>query len=419
MRGKAASKEFAAATKCYFHPVSVVVDADVVCSVVFVLQGFEIVLLDLGNIPDDLLLSMMAIFRLTVLGPALTERQSCSLWCKYRGRSRALFAVTLVFLCLSFIAVALRCFVRLRLVKAFGWDDGLMVLAMLFDIWFATCGLAGAVAGFGKRFDQFNTRADVQTALLWWWLGQSAYVWVVATARISIAMLLLRLTGRRRESAVLYIVIGLTSTVGLAFWLILMLQCHPVSEFWERTGGGHCIDTNYVLDIAYLYSATACLCDFTLGLFPIYLLKDLHMSRRSKWAIAIVLSMGCVAGAAVAVRIPYLPNYKDPDFLYATTGIAISSNIEAGLGITAGSLITLRPLMRWLRCVCHRVFNKARGVSRGIRLCSSNRTQRSPVKQKHNSPKHWRSDIESAMPVPMPLSHPSQTEEPQFGAGAM
>jgi cation-transporting ATPase 13A1 len=36
------------------------------------------------------------------------------------GRSRALFAVTIVFLGLSFIAVVLRCFVQLRLVKAFG-----------------------------------------------------------------------------------------------------------------------------------------------------------------------------------------------------------------------------------------------------------------------------------------------------------
>ncbi|KAF4154112.1 hypothetical protein CNMCM8927_001751 [Aspergillus lentulus] len=271
----------------------------------------------------------------------------------------------MVFLCLSFTAVALRCFVRLRLVKAFGWDDGLMVLAMLFNIWFAICGLAGSVAGIGKRFDQFDSVEDAHTALLheqWWWLGQSAYVWVVATARISIAMLLLRLTAQRRESVVMYSVIGLTATVGLAFWLILTLQCDPVREFWQRTGRGHCIDTQYVLDIAYLYSATACLCDFTLGLFPVYLLRHLHTSRRTKWAIRVILSMGCIAGAAVAARIPYLPDYKHPDFLYATTGIAISSNIEAGLGIMAGSLITLRPLMRWLRDVSHRGIQHFRDI---------------------------------------------------------
>jgi hypothetical protein len=140
-----------------------------------------------------------------------------------------------------------------------------------------------------------------------WWLGQCAYVWVVATARISIAMLLLRLSVQRRSSADMYMVIGLTATVGLAFCFVLTLQCHPVSEFWQRTGNGHCINTQYVVDVAYLYSATACLCDFTLGLFPIYLLKDLHMSRRTKYGIAIVLSMGCmyVGGPKTNLHRPY------------------------------------------------------------------------------------------------------------------
>ncbi|KAF7121831.1 hypothetical protein CNMCM5793_009384 [Aspergillus hiratsukae] len=330
-----------------------------------------------------------------------------------QGRSIVAFTVSLVFLCLSFIAVALRCFVRLRVVKAFGWDDRLMVLAMVFNIWFSICAIAGAFAGIGQRFDQFDSVADVQTALLWWWLGQCAYVWVVTSARISIAMLLLRLTVQRRSSAVVYTVMGLTATVGLAFWLVLTLQWDPVREFWERTGKGHCIDGRFVVDVTYLYSATACLCDFTLGLFPIYLIKDLQMSRRTKCAVAIILGMGCLAGAAVAARIPYLPDYKDPDFLYATIGIGISSNVEAGLGIIAGSLVTLRPLMRWLGYVSHSVSNAVRGVT-----LSSNRTQSSSAKQKHTVHKeHGPSDIESAMP--MAVSCPSQTEEAQFGAGAI
>ncbi|KAH1766861.1 hypothetical protein V6000_008564 [Aspergillus fumigatus] len=321
----------------------------------------------------------------------------------------------MVFLCLSFIAVALRCFVRLRLVKAFGWDDGLMVLAMLLNIWFSICILAGSVAGFGKRFSQFDSLEDTQTALLWWWLAQIAYVCTVATARISIAMLLLRLTVRRRQSAVLYMVIGLTSTVGLAFLLILTLQCSPVRDFWQQTDRSHCIDAKYVVDIAYLYSATACLCDFTLGLFPVYLVKDLHMSWRTKWAIRGILSMGCLAGAAVVVRFPYLRNYNHPDFLYATAGIAITSNIEAGLGIMAGGLITLRPLMRWLRDVSQKVSSAAKGVA-----SSSNRTQTSSsVEQKHPSPIQGLPDIEAPDIEAAMSSHPSLTEEPRLAAGAI
>jgi len=42
----------------------------------------------------------------------------------------------------------------------------------------------------------------------------------------------------------------------------------------------------------------------------------------------------------------YVMDFRNPDFLWATVDIAIWSDIEQGLAITAGSLATLRPLWR-------------------------------------------------------------------------
>jgi hypothetical protein len=52
------------------------------------------------------------------------------------------------------------------------------------------------------------------------------------------------------------------------------------------------------------------------------------------------------ASIAVTVRLAYVMQFKDPDFLWATVDVAIWSDIEQGLAITAGSLATLRPLYR-------------------------------------------------------------------------
>jgi cation-transporting ATPase 13A1 len=49
---------------------------------------------------------------------------------QFKGRSLSIFTVTTIFFAFSFIAVCLRIYVRLRLVKAFKWDDGLMVMAV-------------------------------------------------------------------------------------------------------------------------------------------------------------------------------------------------------------------------------------------------------------------------------------------------
>jgi hypothetical protein len=47
------------------------------------------------------------------------------------GRSLAIFIVSIVMMSLSVITVSLRTFVRLNIIRAFGWDDALMVAALV------------------------------------------------------------------------------------------------------------------------------------------------------------------------------------------------------------------------------------------------------------------------------------------------
>lgn len=129
----------------------------------------------------------------------------------------------------------------------------------------------------------------------WWWLGQSSYVYTCVAAKAAIAMALFRLTISRLHRSILWGIIGISVLVGLAFWLILTLQCQPVSYFWRRfTATGTCIDVRYVLGVAYLYSVTAVICDFILALLPIVLVSKLQMNFRTKAALAVILGMGCM-----------------------------------------------------------------------------------------------------------------------------
>lgn len=95
----------------------------------------------------------------------------------------------------------------------------------------------------------------------------------------------------------LWTVIGVTIVVGLVFWFVLTLQCKPVSYFWNRLSPGAkgtCLDVDTIIGIAYLYSVTATLCDFVLGLLPISLVWKLQMTRKTKIALAAILSLGCM-----------------------------------------------------------------------------------------------------------------------------
>ncbi|KAL5046597.1 hypothetical protein BDW71DRAFT_214616 [Aspergillus fruticulosus] len=268
-------------------------------------------------------------------------------------REIAVRTVAAVFLCIAAIAVTLRCYVRGWLIKGFGWDDWGMVVAMGFYIMFCACMIGGTIYGTGHRFAVLEPQNRV-TAMRFWWLCEIAYCFASVGCKISVCIFLMRITIKRIHLWILYIVMALTVITGLVFMFIMLLQCKPLEYFWTRTAldpaiEGHCIDIQIVIAMTYVYSAFAALCDFTVGILPIFLVSKLQMRRKTKLAVVGILSMACIASSAVIVRIPFVKTFADPDFLYATIEIAIWSNIEVGLGITAGSLATLRPLLRkWM-----------------------------------------------------------------------
>lgn len=51
---------------------------------------------------------------------------------------------------MAWIAVILRLYVRLFIVKAFGWDDGWMLFAQLMHTLNSTCAIGGALTGTGR-----------------------------------------------------------------------------------------------------------------------------------------------------------------------------------------------------------------------------------------------------------------------------
>ncbi|KAH8198456.1 hypothetical protein TruAng_007388 [Truncatella angustata] len=145
----------------------------------------------------------------------------------------------------------------------------------------------------------------------------------------------------------IYLALGVSIFISTAFFFIALFQCWPVSFFWTRIpGAGSCISVDAIIIITYTYSVFAIITDFAFTILPIWLVKDLQVDRRTKFALIPILCMAAVASCAVIVRLGYVENFRNPDFLWSTTDIAIWSQIEQGLAITAGSLPTLKPLFR-------------------------------------------------------------------------
>ncbi|KAL4752173.1 hypothetical protein BDW72DRAFT_192309 [Aspergillus terricola var. indicus] len=265
-------------------------------------------------------------------------------------RPAAVRGVAAAFLSLSSVAILMRCYVRLCIVKAFGWDDIVMILAMLLYIMFCGCMIGGSLWGTGKHLFELTPKQRT-TAMEYWWFCNISYAVSSVLAKVSVCIFLLRVMPFPCHRAALYTVTALAICSGIPFFVLLIIQCSPVSFWWTRMRGdtdGHCGYVNAIAVMLYIFSASSALFDLTVALLPVILVRNLQMNRRTKAAVAGLLGMACVASIAIIIRLAFVQTIHDPDYLYGTVQIAIWSCIEIGLSITAGSLATTRPLFRIL-----------------------------------------------------------------------
>ncbi|KAH6716976.1 hypothetical protein DL95DRAFT_394894 [Leptodontidium sp. 2 PMI_412] len=252
------------------------------------------------------------------------------------------------FLALTTIAIALRCYCRAFVVKSFGWDDNVAIIAYVLFVIFAGFAITGVQYGTGQHASAIPP-GDIPIGLKWWWACEPVYVLSNMALKLSIGIMLYRIAVSRVHKAIIWTVMIVHTLYGAFFFFLFVLQCQPSAYFWTQyTGGkGKCINPNITVAATYGYSAISCWTDWTMAILPVFLIWNLQMNIRTKISVAMILSMGAIASTATIVRIPYVKGLANQaDFLYATTDVAIWSTVETGIGIAASSFATLRPLFR-------------------------------------------------------------------------
>ncbi|KAH6656126.1 hypothetical protein BKA67DRAFT_535020 [Truncatella angustata] len=261
------------------------------------------------------------------------------------NRGPQLMAIDYTFVILAFITIVLRFGVRVFLVRSFGLDDWLMGLAAITFTLYCSFSITGVHYGTGQHEAELPAE-NVSTARMFWWICYLMYAMTMILSKVSIGCLLLRVAARRLHTWIIYGAMAITVVTCLVFFFVTIFQCAPISFFWNKNQDGTCVSMDVIIGLAYLYSVCSVFTDFTFALLPAWIISGLQLNMRTKLALIPLMAMGCVASAAVVVRFAYLPRFRDPDFLWATTDIAIWSTVEEGLAIAAGSLATLRPLLK-------------------------------------------------------------------------
>ncbi|KAI1369581.1 hypothetical protein F5Y08DRAFT_350257 [Xylaria arbuscula] len=259
----------------------------------------------------------------------------------------SLFIFQIVFLALAWIASIMRAFVKLVLVRKVTIDDYLMLLALLgytVTAYFVISSVI--VAGMGRPGLHSSQDLEIQMRNL---LGNMVAAGPVSgLARASIAFFLMRIAVIKWHRIVLYAIISFTAVITVTYFFIVLFQCSPPSYFWEMVkagASGSCSHPKLVENSTLVWGSLSAAMDWILGLLPIAMLWNVHINRQSKFGIAAILSFGIVGGIALVIRLVYTqqesrPNHK-PDI-----AIGVSAIIELSLGIIAGCIATMPPLLK-------------------------------------------------------------------------
>ncbi|KAJ4294995.1 hypothetical protein N0V90_007003 [Kalmusia sp. IMI 367209] len=294
------------------------------------------------------------------------------------GPGLTLLIVMSICLALTTIVVALRICARL-MIKAFGLDDWLMILGWACLTFVFISDFIFINHGIGAHADRISPY-DKKVAQKWFLLAGIGYAISTAPIKASICVLLLRITANTRAlyTYILYGNIFLACVGTLVRVVAYTARCKPFAAAWDPTLG-KCSSPTILTNTSYFFGATCILTDGVCAVLPTVVVWHMRLERRIKWYIGVILALGFLASIATMIRMRYLTYYGDPsDTLYNLVPIALWSEMECTLGIMAGSLATLRPLLRYLPAPLASTLT-ARSPSHALRdFCPNNLNMNTP-----------------------------------------
>lgn len=107
----------------------------------------------------------------------------------------------------------------------------------------------------------------------------------------SICVALIRLVISKRLLYTLYAILALSASYGFIAMMTVLLQCKPLKATWDPSAGT-CSNEAIIVHISYFVTACSITTDFACAVMPFIILWKLQMSRRLKFTVAAMLSLG-------------------------------------------------------------------------------------------------------------------------------
>ncbi|KAL5375355.1 hypothetical protein DPSP01_011264 [Paraphaeosphaeria sporulosa] len=215
-----------------------------------------------------------------------------------------LVILSVVFVSITVVSIAIRLFTRTVILKNIGVDDYLICVGAVFAIVCSVTPIAALQYGLGRpTADQKPEQVAPYQKLL---LTSSVTYSVSATfIKLSLLSFYLRLSNGPAFSALVYCVIFAVIGFGIGSITAVLLQCLPLSSLWDEDAavGAKCIK---LVDFYYANAAINLTADVVILFLPIKILWGLHMPLRQRIGLCGLFGLGGLATVAGIIRLSSL-----------------------------------------------------------------------------------------------------------------
>lgn len=204
-------------------------------------------------------------------------------------RGPGLFVLTVVLIILGGFIIAIRTYTRIRLTRAFGLDDGLILISYLFAVAFSSLVIVGNRQYYSGYhvWDVPRTTFVPHRHNIWW--SELTYVLASCSVKISILLFYRRLCLSFTKKFMWATYVGLFINILYLFVFVIWLcvVCQPLNAYWDSFNPAwRKAHSNYMCRSENILSPLAAglsvVTDLYGTLVPIFLIAMMQRSMKEK-----------------------------------------------------------------------------------------------------------------------------------------
>ncbi|KAE8373280.1 hypothetical protein BDV26DRAFT_272384 [Aspergillus bertholletiae] len=235
-------------------------------------------------------------------------------------RSAFIIIAALIGVSWSILIIGIRIYLRLKLNPPFGFDDVAAVFGTIFGVAQTVVVLQAVGDGIGKK-KALLTEAQVESGLQGIYIGWLLYPVVVCSSKLSISLLIARLTRRKVHLQVSHLLTGSILIWGAISICLIAFQCKLPAP-WNVGAVDHCgsmLAQWMAVEVGNIFI------ELLLPCIVIFMVWDLRVALSTKVTVVMAFSLQLLTTIPIVVRLVFLQrsttgdNAAEPTFTITDT----------------------------------------------------------------------------------------------------